>query len=76
METKKNGKISLYDFLEASFLCGKNYVDFYLDLNDFCYTAKVIDVDSWSDPVLVKLNIGDEVIHYTLPAYIKIYPVY
>lgn len=74
METKKNPKVSLYDLIEPAYLAGKSSVDFYLDLNDFCYTAKVSDIETWSDPVLVKLEMFEETIHYTFPAYIKVYP--
>lgn len=74
METKKNGKVILLELIEEAWLDSAATVDFYLDLNDYCYTAKVCNLCSWTDPVLVHVNIGDDIIHYTFPAYLKVYP--
>lgn len=74
METKKNEKVRLYDLIEAAWLDSSAYVDFYLEKDDFLYSAKVCSVCSWTDPVLVHVKIGDDIIHYTFPAYLKVYP--
>lgn len=73
METKKNQKVPLYDLVETAFLAGEKSVDFYFSHNGYCYTAKVCDIESWTSPVLVKLDLLEETIHYTFPAFFEVY---